>query len=632
MSLETVILELIVSGAAKANAALGTVTASTTRLRNATTASGVAMERTAKRGFLMNQMLFTMRRLLYMTTLAFIAGGIEAIHWGFQFNNTMQQGRQVLARFMGSTAAANKELDYLFNLAAYSPFQFQDLTKAAARMYAFGFQTNQVNRIMVDLTDALTGTLNATPAAMNRVSVALGHMMSMGTATGQILNQLARDGIPGVYKSIEKYFGLSAQQAHHIGALGIPSSEILKAIEQGIETSKLHGIARKMQESTLHGVWTTFRDFTSQIMGDIEMRPFNFLQRMFNRVNPVLQRMQKGFKTGGFKGMWEGMSQGHPNAFENDLRQVALLLQKVWAILTKAVIPAFQFWGKILSPFGGTLTMINSVLGFFAKHMWLTKILMMAIVYQLTLWQINQFRLFVIMKSQALWTFIKSLFALNLALLRGLILTTIFVIRLALFMALLIAYATVVAVVTIAQWAWNAALVAFEFLEIATGIFLIVAAVSALVYGMHELITHWHEVVRWIKSNWIGIGAVLGGPFLAMAFVAFFVFEKLKRYVGAAFDWIKRKVEAIWGWVKRIINPFGIFGSGHHGGGGTIPSFAASSNVTGTIPTQGTPTFKGGLPTNALNQNLTIKVPVNIDGKKVAEAVAEHKNDVRANQ
>lgn len=380
MNEEEVVLRLITTGEGETVGALDATAAASARLRRETDAVGVSMARTAKRGFLMNQVIFTMRRLMYMGTLAIVGGTLALLDWGFKFNSTMQQGRVILHQFLGSTVLANRELDHLFNLAAYSPFQFQDLVKGAAVMYAFGFTTAQTNRTMQDLVDALTATGRATPGALNRVSQALGHMMSMGTATGQVLQQLARDGIPGVYKAVEKYFHLSPQQAHHIGALGLSSSDVLTAILQNIEHSKLHGIAKKMQRSTLKGVFTTFKDFASQIMGNIETRPFNWLQRTFDTINPALARMQKGFKKGGFGGMWDALTRGRPTGVERDLQLIGHGLSDIWRILNEGVIPAARQWFNVLKPILGLLQIATSLLGFLARNMWLTKFILFLII------------------------------------------------------------------------------------------------------------------------------------------------------------------------------------------------------------------------------------------------------------
>jgi len=695
MAAEQVVLETIVTGGPQVVATLDAETAATDRLAASTERTGIIMTRTARRGFMMNQMLFTMRRLMYMSTLAFIASGLVMLHWGWQFNNTMQQGRVILTRFTGSTALANQELNHLFNLAAYAPFQFQDLVKGAAVMYAFGFTTKEVNRTMQDLVDALTATGRATPAALNRVSQALGHMMSMGTATGQVLNQIARDGIPGVYKAVEKYFKIDSAQAHHIGALGLPSTEVLKAIQLGIEQSKLHGIARKMQESTLKGVFTTFKDFSSQIIGNFEQKPFDWLQGMFNKINPALQRMQKGFKKGGFSGMWEGLTQGKPTGWEKDLALLGSALANVWHILVDGVIPAVREWFNILKPVFGILLILNGALGFLAKNAWLVKIVVFAMTAEWirargamlaffitggTVGEVTTASLIArlgafIATLKAAWV---QLIRVAAALAVGLYwwalyfytiieraaVALVWETRMAIALGIVIleengltlsalAAAVAMGVEAAASWAMISALYAMDSAMAALDFFLlldpitwIVLAIIGLTFALYELITHWKQVKRWVLDNWVGIGAILGGPFTLLAYLTYQVFDRIQAKIGSVINWIINKAKEAGKWLKKIFDPFGIFDSGpsmsqafnqklakagiypgsmtpslQPAGGGTLSNVGPAPFATSPINPYITPNTADGKPT---------QVNLMVDGKKMAEVVFNHKDDVRA--
>jgi len=151
-----------------------------------------------KRSYLMNQALFTVRRMLYGTTLAFVAAGAMAFKWGFQFNSAMQQARVALAPVFGSTKALNKELDYLFNFTKYTPFQFKDVTSAFRMLYAafhpLGISVATTNLTIKSLTDSLSYAGKTAPGQLNRAALALQHMAYQGHLTGYAVNQLSRDG------------------------------------------------------------------------------------------------------------------------------------------------------------------------------------------------------------------------------------------------------------------------------------------------------------------------------------------------------------------------------------------------------------------------------------------------------
>lgn len=339
----------------------------------ATAETGLTMERTARRSFLMNQAMFTMRRFLYMGTLALTAFAAATLKWGYDFNTSMQQGRIAIGQFLGSTSAANKELRLLFNFAAYTPFQFKDIVNASRVMLAFHFSLAMTNRTLRNLVDALAATGRDTPAALNRVSTALGHMMSIGHITGQVLLQLARDGIPGVYEAVKKYFGLTDAQMKNIGALRLPAAEVMKAINQYIEQSSMHGLAKKMAMGSLRGLLTTTRDFISQIMGDIESRPLRGIQRRLPAINAALQRYAADFHHGGLTAVFSDIDRRHGTDMVGTMHAFQSAMHSLWLIVNTEVIPVLRGFWRVIQPLKVILMLVALALGVVAHNAWLVK-------------------------------------------------------------------------------------------------------------------------------------------------------------------------------------------------------------------------------------------------------------------
>jgi len=347
-----------------------------------TNAVGIAAERTRRRSFLLNQALFTMRRFLYLTTLAAVGLGAASIKWGYDYLSQMQQGQIALGKFMGSNRAARSELDKLFQFTAYTPFQFKDVVSAASMLMRFNINANMTNRILRNVTDALAGTTKATPGGLNRIATALGHMMSMGHATGQVLLQLARDGIPGVYDAVKKYFGLSDAEMHHIGTLGLPSEDVMKAINQYIEHSRLHGLARREALGSLHGLLTTSRDFISRIMGQAEQPGFSRFQQFVAGINVHLQRAGTAIQQG--RPVLPALFGEHPGAFGHDVELGISLLKSLYRILTGSIIPAFRIWLNIFQPLRLLLLILTGILGILSRHTTLLKYAMIILFIAMT--------------------------------------------------------------------------------------------------------------------------------------------------------------------------------------------------------------------------------------------------------
>jgi tape measure domain-containing protein len=347
--------------------------------------TGVAFKGTAERGFLMNQALFTMRRLTYGTTLALVASGVMALKWGWQFNSAMQTARVALAPLQSATFNVNKELDYLFNFTKYTPFQFKDITVAFRQMYGafhpLGISVHTTNETIKSMSDALAFVGRTTPGALNRVAVALQHMAFQGRLTGQTTLQLARDGLP-IYAALRKELGLTADQMHQVGQLGIPTNVVLQALNRYIETTPGYAnAAYRIATGSLHGLFTTFKDDLSQIMGSIESGFFARIQGRLIDMNKWFDSIQKRAgphpTVGGIVGIIFG-SGGEKllNAMMADLRQL-------WSIFTglvrdvarsHAVWDIFYVGLKLLLP-------ILITLNFFVQHFgWLLWLLIPALI------------------------------------------------------------------------------------------------------------------------------------------------------------------------------------------------------------------------------------------------------------
>ena len=92
--------------------------------------------------------MFTARRTLYGLTLGLVGAGTAAATLGIKFNATMEQNKVAMQFLTGSAEEANKEIDFLFNLAKETPFGFQDLTTVARQFLGWNFSIAQTNELL----------------------------------------------------------------------------------------------------------------------------------------------------------------------------------------------------------------------------------------------------------------------------------------------------------------------------------------------------------------------------------------------------------------------------------------------------------------------------------------------------
>lgn len=307
------------------------------------------LDRAGRRTFFLNQMMFTLRRYSYMVTLGLTASAAAVVKWGFDFNNNMQVARVAFAQFGLTATQAQQEVNFLFNkIAAPSPFLLQDVALAARRLMAFGMSVTQTNQTLVGITDALSAFGVTSGSSLSRATLALGHMMLIGKATGQILFQLNRDNIP-MTAALKTELGLTADQLAHISALGIPAGVAIQALNKYLhDTPRFQGAALRFSLSTWQGIISTTKDYIAQFMGNIEKPLFIHLQKGVTRFLVWLQSgpIQAAARRGDIGAIMFAINPWVGRLWE----QLALTFHSVARIFTDALVPAFMLVAKIAVP------------------------------------------------------------------------------------------------------------------------------------------------------------------------------------------------------------------------------------------------------------------------------------------
>lgn len=253
-----------------------------------------------QRTWLQNQALFTARRYAFYATLAVTGLAFAVARLGFSYLNAMQTSRVALQPVFKSTQALTAELNKLYQIAALSPFLFKDTVVAFRQMYVgfkgIGLSAEFTNRTISSLIDALSLAGRTTPAALNRVSVALQHMAFIGRPTGQVIYQLARDGLP-IYAALHTQLKLTSDQIKNIANSGITAKQVIRALNTYIaKTPGYANAALRQANMTLQGSWAQFKDILSQAAGRSEAGLFGGLQRALAGVNMQLAPLLRAGK------------------------------------------------------------------------------------------------------------------------------------------------------------------------------------------------------------------------------------------------------------------------------------------------------------------------------------------------
>ena len=656
--------------------------ASVSRLGAASEVAGRGMEHAGRRSFLMNQALFTLRRVAYGSTLALGAAGAGAIAWGIKFNATMEQNQVAFEYFTGSTTEATQELDKLYNLAALTPFEFPQLVDASRKFLAFGFSVDQTNAIMTTLGDTIAG-LGLGAEGIDRAVLAIGQMHAAGRVLGGEIRQLTELGIPAL-QILQEQLGLTNDQIARIGELRIPADVAIAALVKGLN-QRFQGMAEQ-QSKTFMGQISTLRDYTAQTLGTLTEALFKRLTgNLLPTAIKVMKATSEGFKAGGWDEAVRRVDAvvGAQGRLYDGWKKVSAAAHDFWIIFSKELWPALKdtavLVGTILYPF---LILLAKVMDIAAKHTTTFQIALTLLFYWLVLDRMATIALVVWEKRKAFWTAVNNL----------LTRTSTRLIKIQIFWMGLLAIATEfltvltkgyvrgaggqftsmtkvgkvalwlrtgflrliapLSAVVAESWAFTASL-------LANPITWIVLAVIALIAALVTLYIKWdrfHRAVdrtyHFIRDHWIELAPLLAivlGPLVIMAATA----VKLWHALRDVYHWMKRLKNMSWkdlipgvDWLGKIGGALnylpgvgiatGIAGLFHQHGG-MIPmggmGFAGEAGMEMITVTPGgariTPMGAGrpldiGAILSGAMGNLSSHSHLYLDGRQVAESTAKY--------
>src|SRR5215472_2929083 len=358
---DTILTRVVVAGGGEAAAELDMVTGAMERLDVATAASGRTMKATSeKNSWFMNQMLFSARRYAFYgkTAIGMVAAG--AVIAGFKFDAMMQSAQLAFSGLLHSTTMAKAELQILFNMAAHSPFMFQNLTNSVRTLLAFGMTLQQANAVITSSANALA-YFGKSGDSLENVAAVFGKISQSGYLMMRQVRQLVVAGIP-VFPALRKELHLTQAQVTEFmaGKLRIPSDVGIHALLDYMNTRFSDGMNRFSKTWT--GRWTTFKDYSQMIMGQIVSGPFNFLLKGMGNINDALSKLFTAYQKGGFKAFLSDLDKmiGANGLLVFSINQVKTFFQNLWTFLQNNVFPTIKFGiGLFFTLFSVLLWAIN---------------------------------------------------------------------------------------------------------------------------------------------------------------------------------------------------------------------------------------------------------------------------------
>lgn len=303
---------------------------------------------------------------------------VDAAKSGWEFNSSMEQNLASFKTLLGgSDVEAKKMVDTLTKMAAITPFETTDLTKAASTLMGFGVEANKVQGTLQMLGDASMGNRDR----FNSLTLAFAQVQAAGKLTGQDLLQMVNAGMNPL-QQMAKDSGKSLGQLKGEMEKGAISAKMVEdAFKGATSEGGLFYKSMEAQSKTFDGQMSTLRDNFKLTFGQI-MKPLfdnistNILpkfidkltvfQTTFSKTNSVVSAFGAVFNVSekNMESFSDSMRKAYREAlkpfvdividiynkympvfietFKNIYSQVMPAFERVFKVITEKIIPDFK--------------------------------------------------------------------------------------------------------------------------------------------------------------------------------------------------------------------------------------------------------------------------------------------------
>lgn len=184
-----------------------------------------------------------------------------------EFSSSMETAAVSLEYFVdaaaGTKEAASQVKAYLREVnefAARTPFSTADVLTLSKYMQAVGISMSQTQSVLSVITDTAAAT-GASTEQLERITFALGQIMTKGRIANEEIRQLANANIP-IYAILQEELNLTGEQISNIGKYWISADDAIVAILDGLN-KRYAGAADRIAE--------TFAGLTDTIVDDAKI-------------------------------------------------------------------------------------------------------------------------------------------------------------------------------------------------------------------------------------------------------------------------------------------------------------------------------------------------------------------------
>ena len=145
----------------------------------------------------------------------------------WEFNESLDYTKVTYTALFGNKELAVGFMDSLKEHSINTIFDYDTLSKASKKLLAYGMDYKHLMYIIGGITNL--GAMSGDPAALDRISYAIGQIYSTGYLKAEEMRQLANAYVP-IQRILKDKLGLTGEQLADVGNLRIPAELAIDAI------------------------------------------------------------------------------------------------------------------------------------------------------------------------------------------------------------------------------------------------------------------------------------------------------------------------------------------------------------------------------------------------------------------
>ncbi len=273
----------------------------------------------------------------------------------YNFSQAVEETRVAFIGLIGDADKAKRFNDTLQDLAADTPFVYEQVADNARMLLAYEFPLQNMERIMRSIADATAASGKV--ESYRNISEALGQIQAKGKLTARELIRLANAGIPA-YQILREELGMTHEQISNLGKAPVTADIAIPAILRGME-KRYAGAAAAMQRTT-KGLANAIKENLLIISQDAFDPMYQNFRVNMERISNRLEAMRDDIRKGGFGYMLANMFPPEiVQKIQLFVANIQMFIQNIVAMYKSLAPVRHAFTELFLNTFNAVMPFIN---------------------------------------------------------------------------------------------------------------------------------------------------------------------------------------------------------------------------------------------------------------------------------